>query len=346
MNSTPGIDLKTILAGRIARAASVFCIDEIVIFDDGSKEASERGQIKRFDANGYDAKGKDDIKRDPNAFLERLLSYAECPPYLRKRLFEYHPDLGKTGLLPPLDTPHHLKADEWCQYREGVAIGPVAPSTGYNQAPRKRQKFDDTTPTSTLIDAGFPVSVPVDVPPYTRVTLKFPTATQPSNFQHITSSTWEVTEESQPHMSAEAVDPAAPRTDAGYYWGYTVRRTGCLSGVFTECPFEAGYDVSIGTSERGQDVQEVLGATRGAGGSLPSGVTHALVVFGGVAGLEVAMRNDKELVGKGIGPDNVAELFDFYVDVCPGQGSRTMRTEEALWITFARLGSWLKDALQ
>ena len=32
-----------------------------------------------------------------------------------------------------------------------------------------------------------------------------------------------------------------------------------------------------------------------------------------------------------------AELFDLYLDVCPDQGSRTIRTEEAILVTMASL---------
>ncbi len=34
----------------------------------------------------------------------------------------------------------------------------------------------------------------------------------------------------------------------------------------------------------------------------------------------------------GIGEKNVKELFDAWVNVLPGQGSRTIRTEEAIWL--------------
>ena len=55
-----------------------------------------------------------------------------------------------------------------------------------------------------------------------------------------------------------------------------------------------------------------------------------LVVFGGVAGLEAAFRADKELVGmEAVGPES---LFDFWVNLREGQGSRTIRTEEAVWL--------------
>ena len=34
--------------------------------------------------------------------------------------------LAHAGMLPPLDVPHHLRADEWHTYREGI----ILPSTG------------------------------------------------------------------------------------------------------------------------------------------------------------------------------------------------------------------------
>ena len=64
------------------------------------------------------------------------------------------------------------------------------------------------------------------IPPKTRVTLHFP---------------------EQSFEGAEPVDPAAPRTEGGYYWGFQVRKCNSLSSVFTESPWEEGYDVSIGT---------------------------------------------------------------------------------------------------
>lgn len=52
------------------------------------------------------------------------------------------------------------------------------------------------------------------------------------------------------------------------------------------------------------------------------GSRHALVVFGGLQGLEAGVDADPNL--------EVAEpsvLFDLYVNTCPNQGSRTIRTE-------------------
>ena len=50
--------------------------------------------------------------------------------------------------------------------------------------------------------------------------------------------------------------------------------------------------------------------------------SHALVLFGGVQGLEYSLECDENLKA-----DNVADLCDLYLNLCPGQGSRTIRTE-------------------
>lgn len=33
-----------------------------------------------------------------------------------------HKDLRLAGALPPIDAPHHMRADEWDKYREGVIL--------------------------------------------------------------------------------------------------------------------------------------------------------------------------------------------------------------------------------
>ena len=66
----------------------------------------------------------------------------------------------------------------------------------------------------------------------------------------------------------------------GLYWGYTVRGARDLSEVFTGSAFKEGYDLTIGTSEKGQNVDSAV---------LPN-FNHLLVVFGGVAGLEAALQ--------------------------------------------------------
>ena len=63
---------------------------------------------------------------------------------------------------------------------------------------------------------------------------------------------------------------------------------------------------------------------------------HLLIVFGGVAGIEAAIRNDRQL-REMINPTDAGKLFDYWVNLLPGQGSRTIRTEEAVWLGLTSL---------
>ncbi|KIW50170.1 hypothetical protein PV05_11785 [Exophiala xenobiotica] len=280
---------KTFLAGQIARALAVFCVDEIVIFDDEDTPTQQRRpEIAETDYTAFS---------HPDHFLAHLLSYLETPPHLRRALFPMHPNLRTAGTLPSLDMPHHLRANELCEYREGVTVraAPAGPGNG------------------TLVDVGLSnhVTVSDDIPPGTRVTV------------HL--------QEQSSTAAAETVAPNVPREEKGYYWGYSVRQCSSLSDIWTECPFKGGYDVSIGTSERGKPLGKVLSRSPFRDSSL-LGFKHVLLVFGGVAGLEKAAKNDVNLYEHGIGEKNVKELFDAWVNVLPGQGSRTIRTEEAIWL--------------
>lgn len=272
-------DQKTYLAGTLARAFSVFCVDEVVVFDDQPTSATSRSR-RGNDNEGYTALS------DPSHFLIHLLSFLETPPHLRKTLFPMHDNLRTAGTLPSLDLPHHLRANEWCPYREGVTTTSSKTGTGVD------------------VGLGDDYLIPnVQIPAKTRVTVRLPEGDG---------------------VEAEAVAPSTPREVDGYYWGFQTRRAESLSAVFTECPFDGGYDISFGTSERGTPMSKL------PADEVPK-YQHLLLLFGGVAGLEVAARNDPELQEKGINGANVGELFDFWVNLVPEQGSRTIRTEEAVW---------------
>ncbi|KAG7028917.1 putative methyltransferase C9orf114-like protein, partial [Cucurbita argyrosperma subsp. argyrosperma] len=106
------------LAGQIARAATIFRIDEedsfctyqVVVFDSG------RSSVTDSDVAAANNSDEDEIGA---AFLIRILKYLETPQYLRKALFPKHNNLRFVGMLPPLDALHHLRKHEWSPYREG-----------------------------------------------------------------------------------------------------------------------------------------------------------------------------------------------------------------------------------
>ena len=296
-------------------------MDEVVVFDDGQGRQ----------ANSYDTYPESQSENgeksytgysDPNHFLSHLLSYLETPANLRKHLFPMHPNLRTSGTLPSLDMPHHLRAHEWCQYREGVTIDSRSansddPAGTQGKKKKKRKSTSDISTATTFVDAGlrYPVSVPASIPPNSRVTLKFSTVEPPSNLRTTA-------------QTAEVVSPSAPREETGYYWGYNVRSAPSVSAVLTECPFDGGYDATFGTSERGIPLRTLHASVRGRVN--PEGIRHMLIVFGGVAGLEAAVKADEELVTLGV--KSPEKLFDFWVNLCEGQGSRTIRTEEAVWL--------------
>lgn len=248
---------------------------------------------------------------DPSHFLVHMLSYLETPAHLRKYLFPMHPNLRTAGTLPSLDMPHHIRANEWCEYREGVVVPDDStnrPEGVKHGEKKKNMKREGEDGSSTVVHTGLPdpVRLPgISIPENTRITLKF--------------------RSEDASDGADPVAPSTPREESGYYWGYSVRRCNSLSTVFTECPFDGGYDMSVGMSERGTVLSDVVQQ------GVPS-YNHLMIVFGGVAGIEAAVKADRELQEKGVTPDTAESVFDYWVNLLPGQGSRTIRTEEAVWL--------------
>lgn len=103
------------------------------------------------------------------------------------------------------------------------------------------------------------------------------------------------------------VSPSRPLVETGVYWGYTVRIAKSLSDVFTKCPYEDGYDLTIGTSDKGDDVHGLEKESLS--------YNHAIIVFGGLQGLESALDNDDKL-----NINDPSLLFQNYLNVVPNQG--------------------------
>ncbi|XP_049795400.1 putative methyltransferase C9orf114 isoform X1 [Schistocerca nitens] len=284
-------ELRTYLAGQIARASCIYRIDEIIVFDDicvGDETKCETVQ----EADGIK------MTRRSCTQLARILQYLECPQYLRRFFFPLHKDLEYAGLVNPLDAPHHLRKDEDFPFREGVTV----------KRPGK--------PGRCVVNVGLQRDVIADraLLPGLRVTVRL---LPPSHKE-------------AKRTRAAIVSPVTPRAETGVYWGYTVRVASSLSAVFTQCPFEGGYDLTIGTSDKGTPASQLKRKQL-------SGYRHALIVFGGLQGLEAALENDEQL-----NVEQPSLLFDHYVNTCPSQGTRTLRTEEALLISLAVLQKKLK----
>ncbi|KAL3693809.1 hypothetical protein R1sor_007460 [Riccia sorocarpa] len=285
-----GVEIRQ-LAGQIARAAAIFRIDEIVVYDDSEKSAKLSAKSRKWNECAADTGG---------AFLARLLQFLETPQYLRKSLYTMHPSLKYAGMLPPIDPPHHLRQSEWLPYREGVVL---------------EKRPDDG---GSFVNVGIIKDVRISqfIKAGTRVTVAMG---EDSSYKRLFGK------------KLKAVPPTEPREKMGLYWGFSVRLASSLSAVFTECPFEDGYDHTIGTSEHGEQPNPT-------DLEIPP-FRHLLVVFGGVTGLEHSLREDSSLE-----VEEVSYLFDRYLNVCPEQGSRTIRTEEAILIALQYLQNPIQRA--
>ena len=303
-------ELQTYVAGQIARAAAVFCIDEIVVFhedDDTNKQEY-----------GHDARGQG--APEPVSFLITILRYLETPQYLRKLLFPMSKSLRYVGLLNPLNLPSHLSLTDQSQWREGVVVNRNGFLDTHKKTDSRGREEQTATRISPFVQAGLRRLVqlqrPLDVG--TRVTIDL-------GDNHGDHNSFPGR-----YILAKAVDPEIRDEVVDQYWGYQVRQARSLSDVILNSPYQKGYDLVLGTSERGTPVNQ-------PDLCLPA-ADHILLVFGGVHGLEHSASCDPVLLEKGIGVTGnvaVADLFDYYLNTCPKQGSRTIRTEEAIPISLA-----------
>jgi hypothetical protein len=99
LSDVPSLFEKTVKVGQIARAASIFRVDRITIYRDSPS-----------------------ANRDDALLIRDLLSYAETPQYLRRRMFPLSRNLKYAGLIPPLRTPHHPLESTKSPYREGFVL--------------------------------------------------------------------------------------------------------------------------------------------------------------------------------------------------------------------------------
>ena len=100
-----------------------------------------------------------------------------------------------------------------------------------------------------------------------------------------------------------------------------------LESVFNECPYEVGYDFELGTSDKGNiiDFEDF---------KQWQNFKHGMVFFGGLEGIEGLVELDET---SDLRPQDVEKMFDLYLNTCPEQGVRTIRTEEAILLSMAAI---------
>ncbi|XP_075240487.1 28S rRNA (uridine-N(3))-methyltransferase-like [Convolutriloba macropyga] len=256
------------------------------------------GQIARFCAifkvseiiifDDYDAgSGNVGATTESCKLMKKLLEFQIIPQYMRKFLFGQDEDLMFASLLHPLCTPHHMRYSDVSEYRDGITL-PKRTDDGFS-----------------LANCGIEDEVILDrkLKPDICVTVKFT---------------------GKDYSCGQVVCRKEP-FKKGIYWGYEVTIAESLTDLL-QIETKDKYDLVIGTSDKGQSLQDVNICNK----------ERVLVLVGGVQGLERALANDGERT------KSISDCVDFYLNCCPGQGSRTIRTEEALPIIFSSLNEKLQ----
>ncbi|MEM2906575.1 MAG: RNA methyltransferase [Candidatus Odinarchaeota archaeon] len=253
------IDSKTIKVGLIARAAAVFKISKIIVYNTGEKWS-------RLNAK----------------FLKTIFDYIDCPQYLRKYFFPLNDDLRSVGRLPPLEAPHHMrfvKSSEIQQecIRQGVVV-------------RKNNS-------RSYVHAGLDKLIPIyDA----NIRLK-----EKVNIKILRDEGGEL----------YGVIVGEPE----YYWGY---KTVIFNEPLPTVLEKLAPEIVLGTSKYGENINNII-----------SNLKHALenkktiaIAFGSPKKGLFEIIEDKKLV---------KELFDYMINFIPGQGTRTVRTEEAVYASLS-----------
>ena len=193
---------KTAKVGVIARACSIFGVDEIILYrdDPGHNQEADIG------------------------LCTQILRYLETPQYLRKKLFGLNPTLRYTGIVPPLQAPHHAVSSKLTDirpgdFREGVVIS--------------RNGSDIT------VDVGLEslVSARANHRVGERVTIRL---------TDIEKLQGDVAEPIKDLRSGSSHRPA--------YWGYRVTEVSSL-GKFLR---DRTPDLRVGTSRYGEPIHEIM----------------------------------------------------------------------------------------
>ena len=232
VNNAQTDELRSYLVSQIARTLTIYSVDEIVIYED------QEELLKSWPSED------DPQVSGACTFFARNLQYLETPQYLRKVLFPMHADLKYAGLQNPLDAPHHLRKNEThVPYREGSILE-------MKYEPKEHPVYElDRYKNKARVDmngkfACCGLSHPVwldgwgEIDENVRVTIKL---------------------DGNDRRFGQPTAPSEPREKMNMYWGYETRIAKSLVEVFTDAAVEdKGYDLVIGTSERGTDINKAF----------------------------------------------------------------------------------------
>lgn len=231
--------------------------------------------------------------------METIFKYMETPQYLRKALIGQSEHLKCAGLLEPLAIPSHSLKSDICPYREGVCL----------ECKNDYALFD------IGLDYECKVNICNKIEKNARRTIKL--------------------DMSGKKLYAQAFDPihkkklfsgqltgeiAGKRVLSGKYWGFKVIKVEKFRDVITKNKFS----FIMGTSDVGQDFDEH--------DIDQHNLQNTLITLGGIDGYDPIFKSD--IILRKYSPE---KFFDAYLNFCPKQGTRTIRTEEAVAIILAKI---------
>ena len=265
--------------GYVARAATVFRADSLVVYPD-----------------------RDGERRWGGGFVRTVLAYAATPPYLRKEVWGRRDELEYAGILPPLRAPSQTGSgsEGSGSLRQGIVteVGPDG---------RVRVNCGLQHPISLLVPSG------MEVEEGERVTIRV-SSREPLRAR-IVDAPLPGLDVREQGLDAALADDAGVRIAASRYGTeLTVDRLRDLSARTRE----EGVTVAFGAPERG--LPEILGVDP------PN---------------EPPADGDRSDSGAASRDDQVSEpdtaRFDLWLNTVPNQGSETVRTEEAMFVTLGCL---------
>ncbi|CRH03827.1 RNA methyltransferase, putative [Plasmodium relictum] len=338
--------IKSYLSSYLARIFTIFSISKIYIYDDQLRnENAIKAQKNDFiNENSYkrnENKNNNDKNEEKNnrkynnnnqgsnndsinetikkksyeysylcKYLHYNLQYLETPQYLRKHLFPITNFLKNSGIMNPVDAPHHLRSDEWLPFREGVVI-------------KKESK-------GIIVDVGLFSNVFIKDENYIDTGTRVTVLLNSDSFQLFQKKNSKIL------LPGKLIHPTIPKL-FNLYWGYSIEILKNVSDIFN-----LPVDYIIGTSERGNNISDSILSFKN--------IKSVLIVFGNKDGLENLLIKEKEeekkknySTEKKIKVLNkILKKFDLFINTCPFQTSRTIRTEEAITITLSLLHNILK----
>ncbi|WP_248896147.1 RNA methyltransferase [Haloplanus halobius] len=251
--------------GYVARAATVFRADRLVVFPDGEGE-----------------------RRWGGGFVEVVLRYAATPPHLRKEAWGRRDELEYAGVLPPLR---------------------VASRTG--SGPERPGSLQEGIVTEVGPDGRVRVNCGLQHP----ISLLLPDGMEVSEGERVA-----IRISSREPVRARIVDEPLP--------GFEIRRTDLPEALARP---DAGLRIATsrhGTALSVDGLADIVGRS-----------DDMTVVFGAPGrGLPDILDVPVEVVADGGDTDvEPGPGFDLWLNTIPRQGSKTVRTEEAMFASLAPL---------